>query len=105
MKLGLIGLANSGKTTLFNALTKGSAATSTHLFSTSKPNIGTVSIPDERLDQLSEIFKPKKTTPAYIEFVDIAGLVKGSGSGEGAGNKFLVTHTRGRCTCPCCEML
>ncbi len=90
MKLGLIGLANSGKTTLFNALTKGNAATSTHLFSTTKPNIGTVSIPDERLEKLTEIFKPKKTTPAYIEFVDIAGLVKGSGSGEGVGNKFLV---------------
>lgn len=90
MKLGIIGLTNTGKTTLFNALTKIGASTSAHLFSTTKPNIGIVSVPDERLNKLSEIFKPKKTTPAFIEFVDIAGLVKGSGRGEGIGNKFLI---------------
>jgi GTP-binding protein YchF len=89
MKLGIIGLTNTGKTTLFNALTKVGASTSAHLFSTTKPNIGIVAVPDERLDRLSEIFKPKKTIPAYIEFVDIAGLAKGSVKGEGIGNKFL----------------
>ncbi|MDD5659011.1 MAG: redox-regulated ATPase YchF [Actinomycetota bacterium] len=89
MKLGIIGLTNTGKTTLFNALTKVGASTSTYLFSTAKPNIGVVAVPDERLDKLSEIFKPKKTTPAYVEFVDIAGLTKGSGKSEGIGNKFL----------------
>jgi GTP-binding protein YchF len=90
MKLGIIGLTNVGKTTLFNAITKSDIATNKSLFSTINPNIGTVAVPDERLNRLTEIFKPKKTIPAYIEFVDIAGLVKGSGRGEGMGNKFLV---------------
>ncbi len=90
MKLGIIGLTNIGKTTLFNAITKSHIATNKSLFSTINPNIGVVAVPDERLNKLTEIFKPKKTIPAYIEFVDIAGLVKGSGRGEGMGNKFLV---------------
>jgi GTP-binding protein YchF len=90
MKLGIIGLTNIGKTTLFNAITKSHIATNKSLFSTINPNIGIVAVPDERLNRLSEIFKPKKTIPAYIEFVDIAGLVKGAGRGEGMGNKFLV---------------
>ena len=90
MKLGIIGLTNVGKTTLFNAITKSEIATNKSLFSTINPNIGIVAVPDERLSRLSEIFKPKKTTPAYIEFVDIAGLVKGAGRGEGMGNKFLL---------------
>jgi GTP-binding protein YchF len=90
MKLGIIGLTNVGKTTLFNAITKSDIATNKSLFSTINPNIGIVAVPDERLNRLTEIFKPKKTIPAYIEFVDIAGLVKGSGRGEGMGNKFLV---------------
>jgi ribosome-binding ATPase len=90
MKLGIIGLTNVGKTTLFNAITKSHIATNKSLFSTINPNIGIVAVPDERLNRLSEIFKPKKTIPAYIEFVDIAGLVKGAGRGEGMGNKFLV---------------
>jgi GTP-binding protein YchF len=90
MKLGIIGLTNIGKTTLFNAITKSHIATNKSLFSTINPNIGIVAVPDERLNRLSEIFKPKKTIPAYIEFVDIAGLVKGAGRGEGMGNKFLI---------------
>jgi GTP-binding protein YchF len=90
MKLGIIGLTNIGKTTLFNAITKSHIATNKSLFSTINPNIGVVAVPDERLNRLSEIFKPKKTIPAYIEFVDIAGLVKGAGRGEGMGNKFLI---------------
>ncbi len=90
MKLGIIGLTNVGKTTLFNAITKSHIATNKSLFSTINPNIGIVAVPDERLNRLSEIFKPKKTIPAYIEFVDIAGLVKGAGRGEGMGNKFLL---------------
>jgi GTP-binding protein YchF len=90
MKLGIIGLTNVGKTTLFNAITKSSIATNKSLFSTINPNIGIVAVPDERLNRLSEVFKPKKTIPAYIEFVDIAGLVKGAGRGEGMGNKFLL---------------
>ena len=90
MKLGIIGLTNIGKTTLFNAITKSHIATNKSLFSTINPNIGVVAVPDERLNKLTEIFKPKKTIPAYIEFVDIAGLVKGAGRGEGMGNKFLI---------------
>lgn len=90
MKLGIIGLTNVGKTTLFNAITKSHIATNKSLFSTINPNVGIVAVPDERLNKLSEIFKPKKTIPAYIEFVDIAGLVKGAGRGEGMGNKFLL---------------
>ena len=93
MKLGIIGLTNIGKTTLFNAITKSGISTNKSLFSTINPNMGIVAVPDERLVRLSEIFKPKKTIPASIEFVDIAGLVKGSGKGEGMGNKFLV-HLR-----------
>jgi ribosome-binding ATPase len=93
MKLGLIGLKNTGKTTLFNALTRADAATSSHAFSGSKPNIGRVNVPDERLEKLAEIFKPKKLTPAFVEFVDIAGLSKSSDNTEPGGNKFLI-HIR-----------
>ncbi len=90
MKLGIIGLTNVGKTTLFNAITKSTIATNKSLFSTINPNTGIVAVPDERLEELTRIFKPKKTISAFIEFVDIAGLVKGAGRGEGMGNKFLV---------------
>ncbi len=89
MKLGLIGLNNTGKTTLFNALTRGSAAVGNY-FSSSKPNIGKVPIPDKRLDELSAIFNPKKTTPAFIEFVDIAGIASGPVGGRRSGNSFLI---------------
>jgi len=89
MKLGMVGLPNVGKSTLFNALTGAGAVSENYAFSTVKPNVGIVSVPDSRLDRLAEIYKPAKYTPATLEFVDIAGLVKGSYKGEGIGNKFL----------------
>lgn len=84
-----MGLPNVGKSTLFNALTRASAAVANYPFCTVDPNVGMVPVPDTRLQTLSEIFKPKKTTPTTIEFVDIAGLVKGASAGEGLGNQFL----------------
>ncbi|MCG2725890.1 MAG: redox-regulated ATPase YchF [Elusimicrobia bacterium] len=89
MEIGIVGLPNVGKSTLFNALTKAGAASSNYPFTTIDPNIGIVPLPDKRLDKLFDIFKPPKKTPAYIKFVDIAGLVKGASKGEGLGNKFL----------------
>ncbi|PJB25574.1 MAG: redox-regulated ATPase YchF [Elusimicrobia bacterium CG_4_9_14_3_um_filter_62_55] len=89
MEIGIVGLPNVGKSTLFNALTAGHAASSNYPFTTIEPNVGVVLVPDDRLGRLSEIFKPKKTTPAAVNFVDIAGLVKGASQGEGLGNKFL----------------
>lgn len=89
MKLGIVGLPNVGKSTLFNAITGGGAESANYPFCTIDPNVGMVSVPDERLDFLAELYKPKKYTPAVIEFVDIAGLVKGASKGEGLGNKFL----------------
>ncbi len=91
MKLscGLVGLPNVGKSTLFNALTRANAAVANYPFCTVDPNVGVVAVPDERLNRLSALFKPKKTTPTHIEFVDIAGLVKGASTGEGLGNQFL----------------
>lgn len=89
MKLGIVGLPNVGKSTLFNAITNAGAESANYPFCTIDPNVGMVSVPDERLDFLAELYKPKKYTPAVIEFVDIAGLVKGASKGEGLGNKFL----------------
>ena len=89
MKLGILGLPNVGKSTLFNALTNAGAESANYPFCTIDPNVGVVSVPDERLDFLAEMYHPKKYTPATIEFVDIAGLVKGASQGEGLGNKFL----------------
>lgn len=89
MKLGIVGLPNVGKSTLFNALTDSAAESANYPFCTINPNVGIVAVPDERLTFLSDMYKPKKTTPAVIEFVDIAGLVKGASKGEGLGNKFL----------------
>lgn len=88
-KCGIIGLPNVGKSTLFNALTKGNSAIANFPFCTIKPNVGIVSVPDIRIDELSKIVSPKKIVNAYIEFVDIAGLVKGASKGEGLGNQFL----------------
>ncbi len=89
MKLGIVGLPNVGKSTLFNAITNAGAESANYPFCTIDPNVGVVTVPDHRLDWLSDFYKPKKTTPAVIEFVDIAGLVKGASKGEGLGNKFL----------------
>ena len=89
MKLGMVGLPNVGKSTLFNALTNAGAESANYPFCTIEKNIGIVSVPDERLDKLAEMYNPDKFTPATLEFVDIAGLVKGASKGEGLGNKFL----------------
>ena len=93
MKLGIVGLPNVGKSTLFNAITRAGAQAANYPFCTIEPNTGVVPVPDHRLDVLAELFKPKKVTPASVEFVDIAGLVKGASKGEGLGNKFL-SHIR-----------
>ena len=89
MKLGIVGLPNVGKSTLFNSLTKAGALAANYPFATIDPNVGVVPVPDERLDVLTKMYNSKKTTPATIEFVDIAGLVKGASKGEGLGNQFL----------------
>ena len=89
MKLGIVGLPNVGKSTLFNALTNAGAESANYPFCTIEPNVGVVTVPDSRLDVLAKMYDPKKYTPAVIQFVDIAGLVKGASQGEGLGNKFL----------------
>ncbi len=89
MKLGIVGLPNVGKSTLFNAITNAGAQAANYPFCTIEPNVGVVAVPDKRLDWLSELYHPQKYTPATIEFVDIAGLVRGASKGEGLGNKFL----------------
>ena len=93
MKLGIVGLPNVGKSSLFNAITNAGAQSANYAFCTIEPNVGVVAVPDARLDALAEIYHPVKFTPATVEFVDIAGLVRGAAQGEGLGNKFL-SHIR-----------
>ena len=93
MKIGIVGLPNVGKSTMFNAITNAGAECANYPFCTIEPNVGVVPVPDERLDALTKMYNPQKTTHAVIEFVDIAGLVKGASKGEGLGNKFL-SHIR-----------
>ena len=89
MKCGIVGLPNVGKSTLFNALTKAEISAENYPFCTIEPNVGVVEVPDARLEKLSSMVLPEKTVPALVEFVDIAGLVKGASQGEGLGNQFL----------------
>ena len=93
MKIGIVGLPNVGKSTLFNSITKAGAECANYPFCTIEPNVGVVAVPDERLQVLAKMYNTKKVTPAVVEFVDIAGLVKGASKGEGLGNKFL-SHIR-----------
>ena len=89
IKCGIVGLPNVGKSTLFNALTRAAIAAENYPFCTIDPNVGIVPVPDPRLQQLAEIVHPERVTPTTVEFVDIAGIVKGASTGEGLGNKFL----------------
>ena len=93
MKAGIVGLPNIGKSTIFNALTESAIPTENYPFCTTDPNVGIVAIPDKRLNDVADIFQPQSITPATVEFVDIAGLVRGASNGEGLENKFL-SHIR-----------
>ena len=100
MKLGIVGLPNVGKSTLFNAITNAGVPADNYAFCTIDPNVGVVSVPDERLEWLRDMYKPKKFTPAVIEFVDIAGLVRGGLQGGGLGQSVPLQHPHHRRHCP-----
>ena len=104
MKLGIVGLPNVGKSTLFNSLTKAGAESANYPFCTIDPNVGIVPVPDKRLQQLGDFYQSKKVTPAVIEFVDIAGLVKRCIQKERTWKPVPCQHQRSRCNCACCEM-
>ena len=104
MNLGIVGLPNVGKSTLFNAITNAGVPADNYAFCTIAPIVGVVSVTDERLNWLADVHKPKKFTPAVIEFVDIAGLVKGASKGEG-GQQVPEQHPHHRCHCPCGSLL
>ena len=93
LTIGIVGLPNAGKSTLFNALTKNDVLAANYPFATIEPNVGVVGVPDERLPRLAELFASERVVPATVEFVDIAGIVRGASEGEGLGNKFL-SHIR-----------
>ncbi len=96
MKIGIVGLPNVGKSTMFNAITNAGAECANYPFCTIEPNVGMCAVPDERLDELTKIYKPEKTTHAVVEFVDIAGLVKGASKGEGLRKPIFITYSRSR---------
>ena len=99
MKLGIVGLPNVGKSTLFNAITRAGAQAANYPFCTIEPNTGVVPVPDKRLDELARMYQPKKVTPATVEFVDIAGLVKGASRGEGIGRLLVEDCLRQAAAC------
>ena len=100
-KCGIVGLPNVGKSTLFNALTQADIESENYPFCTIEPNVGVVTVNDSRLNELTEIVNPKKTIPAVMEFVDIAGLVEGASTGEGFRKSILIKYSRNRCNCTC----